>query len=505
MQATLSLRDSKLSKFFNSVIRGERLLKGAKDGDLFIEALCGQPDPATSIEKILSQPQGLMSIQTCMRLDASPRFFNGPTTKILQYIQDPALKVICGGEFLQRIILQMVEPPIFWNAFARSYIQGELSLDGQQCFGWLLLELISLPSNVRITYLEVARGPTLQASLLGSPVFEIRTVGQKIKHILSALESSSHSTDVAGPGGRHDNDFVDFRQISIPPTADELTSLESPFLRVADTVEQSGGDSKTLALHLDNQFRLLREDMLSDMREELQIAMGKKKGRHRGIVVNGLSIVDMDSGLPTKRRPWGMKLQCNSDLPQLSRVKPKDRKAFLLENRNIFKHQSLACLILDGEIAAFPTIYRDVDLLVRKPPIVIVQFTGEQSTSKAMLRLKMAKEFRLIQIDTAVFSYEPVLKRLQDLTQLPLVEELLFWSLESVMKQPSDLPTRLIERIESHPNLDLQSMLKTPQSVQLDDSQRASLLMGIRQRVSLIQGPPGNHFLYLMALNHNAD
>lgn len=55
IQAGDSSRATKLSRFFNSVIHGERTLKNVKDGDLFIESLCGQSDPATGIEKVISQ------------------------------------------------------------------------------------------------------------------------------------------------------------------------------------------------------------------------------------------------------------------------------------------------------------------------------------------------------------------------------------------------------------------------------------------------------------------
>ena len=490
MQAGDTSRAAKLYKFFNSVIRGDRTLKNIKDGALFIESLCEQPDPATAIEKVISQSQGLISIQACMRLDVSAGFFNGPATTLLQYIQDQALKAICGGDFLQRLILHIVEPPIFWNAFVRSYREGCLSSDAQQCFGWLLLELISFPLDQCTYYLEIARETSIQNSLLNSSQFAIRTIGQKIKHVLSAFESLSISDDATGPGGRHDNDFVNFREISISPTADELTSMEPPFLRVADAVEDSSGNDTRLALHLDNQFRLLREDMLGEMREELQIALGKKKGRHRGIVVDGFTLGGIDCGIATKRRPWGLQLQCTSPLSRLGHMNARDRKAHLQENRNIFKHQSLACLILDGEIAAFPTIHRDIDLLGKELPMVTLQFVGESSTLKALVRLKTAREIRLVQIDTAVFSYEPVLKRLQELSQLPLVDELLFWGSESSVHQPLP-PTALIENIEANPDQDLQAVLNTPRSIQLDTSQKDSLLTGLRQRVSLVQGPPG--------------
>ncbi len=491
IQVEDSSRATKLSRFFNSVIRGERTLKNAKDGDLFIESLCGQSDPATGIEKVISQSHGLSSIQACMRLDVSARFLNGQATALLQYIQDPALKAICGGDFLQRLILHMVEPPIFWNAFVRSYREGCLSLDAQQCFGWLLLELISLPPDKRTKYQELARETSIQGPLLNSPKFDIRTVGQNIKHILSAFESLNLADHANGPGGRHDNDFMDFRQISIPPTADELTSTEPPFLRVADAVEDLSGDDSRLALHLDSQFRVYREDMLGEMREELQIALGKKKGRHKGIVMDGFTVVDIDCGSPAKRRPWGLQLQCGSNLRQLGHVKTIDRKTYLLENRHIFKHQSMACLILDGEIAAFPTIYRDIDLLQKTPPVVTLQFLGETSTSKALRKLKTARAIRLVQIDTAVFSYEPILRRLQELNQLPLVEELLFWDKESSINQSALPRSSLIENIEANPDQDLQNILETPQPIQLDSSQTNSLLSGLRQRVSLIQGPPG--------------
>jgi len=101
--------------------------------------------------------------------------------------------------------------------------------------------------------------------------------GQKIKHIVSTLNSAGGEESESGPGGRHDNDFVDFREVAIHPTADEIISEEQPFLRTADAVEDPTYEGKKLAVHLDNQFRLLREDMLSEMREELSIVSGKKK------------------------------------------------------------------------------------------------------------------------------------------------------------------------------------------------------------------------------------
>ena len=46
-----------------------------------------------------------------------------------------------------------------------------------------------------------------------------------------------HNDAEAKPGGRHDNDHADHREISIMPTADELLSKDRPFFRTADFID----------------------------------------------------------------------------------------------------------------------------------------------------------------------------------------------------------------------------------------------------------------------------
>ena len=202
-----------------------------------------------------------------MRFNVSSNFLNGPAIELLRYLQAPALKIICGGDLLRELILCIVKPPIFWNHFVKSFNDGTLQESAIQSFAWLLVELLSLPAEKSLEYHDLAQDLTAREPLLSSPHFEIRTLGQKIKHILSTLDSAAPANGELGPGGRHDNDFVDFRQISILPTADELTSAEPPFLLVAEAVEDPNRVCSRPAVHLDNQFRLLREDMLREIRE----------------------------------------------------------------------------------------------------------------------------------------------------------------------------------------------------------------------------------------------
>lgn len=497
LSSSSAVRSGRLGTFFNSVLQGDQSLKTAKDGAKFIEALCSQPDPPTCIEKIMSSSAGLSAVQTCLRFNASTPFYNGPATGLLRYIQDPGLKIILGGDFIRRLVVHVVKPPIFWNGFLQSFRDGLLDPPAQQCFGWLLYELLCLPLEEIGPYLAIAEETTIQAVFLDSPSFEMRTMGQKIKHVISSLNTPNLNPDERGPGGRHDNDFAEFRDVAIHPTADEVRSTEQPFLRLAETLEDPSYEGKRLAIHLDNQFRLLREDLLKEMRDELRIVSGEKKGRRRGVIVEGLILFDVDCGEPKKRLPWSLRLQCISDLPQLTKLKDKERREYLLANRNLFKHQSLGCLIVDGEIAAFPTIHRDVDQLARKPPIITLHFKGVASTSKSLIKLKTAKNVKLVQIDTAVFAYEPVLKGLQEIRDLSLADELLLWGPDSVPVQPPHAPIALINSLERDPFQDIQDVLQTPKSVRLDEAQMTSLLTGLMQRVSLIQGPPGEFIQFI--------
>jgi len=70
------------------------------------------------------------------------------------------------------------------------------------------------------------------------------------------------------PGRRsHDNDKENFRDISIVPTISEMNSDQLPFVPSAN--EGTSRVSDPLAALLDQQYRLMREDMLGPIRDEL--------------------------------------------------------------------------------------------------------------------------------------------------------------------------------------------------------------------------------------------
>ena len=393
--------------------------------------------------------------------------------------------------------MTITEPPIFWDVFVKEQCSKRLGNDAAQCFSWLLLQLISLPPDKGRGYHHVASDPLVQKSLLESPQLNVRIIGQRIVHILGTI-LNPEKFESNGPGGRHDNDFVDIRDIAIFPSPEEIASKEPPYLRRATEVEDSD-DTKRLAVHIDNQFRILRDDMLRDLRDEVQIALGSRKGRRRGLLVNKLVVEGL---IHDGRQPWMLRLQCLEDLPQLLHLKRKDRKDFIVEHRNLLKHQSLACLLANAEVIALVSIYRDEDLLARQPPVLCVQFTGRgEIISKALVALKEAKSIGIIQLSTAMFAYEPVLSQLQNIKEMALKDEIFLWTLEkplrktTMSKNPSII--KLADKLLMNSSCELQETLQLPKSTQLDNSQAKCLREGLTQCLSLVQGPPGKSLVIL--------
>jgi hypothetical protein len=241
--------------------------------------------------------------------------------------------------------------------------------------------------------------------------------------------------------------------------------------------------------------------MLCELREEVQIVLGKKKAPLRNFIVDGLTLLDTYISEDRKSN-WGIAFRCDDDLPQFVKDNPKDRVAYLQlsDNQKIFRHQSQACLIVDGEVVAFPTVNRVEKLLAENPPIIVLQLEGETNITKTLLRLKTAAHIRLVQIDSAIFSYEPILNAIKDIQFFPLSPELLFWEQGSDIRvtSPSYQLSTIIEFIKTNRHGDLQGVFGTSRPVLLDGSQTDSLLAGLTQKVSLIQGPLGTYLLLIV-------
>ena len=476
-----------LTKFFNAVLLGRRELKSLADGNRFIEALCAQEDPGKTVESLIAAPEGLSSIAKAFRFSGDSAFLNGPSADALLYLSHPSLKHLYNGQFLLRVLEQIVQPPTFWNIFIEAFHARKLDGRAYRAFAWLLLQLLSSRSDKTPNVQSFAEQITNDETFTTSHLPDLRNAGYKIKNL---LDTTSYDITENGPGGRHDNDFADFRKVKILPTHDELISTEQPFYRSADAVASADTNQRSLT-HLDNQFRLLREDLLSELRNDFQVAIGAKKGRRKDLLAN-LRFVGADFGDVKKRKPGSLVFRCDDEIPQLRNfTETASRKNYLLGNKGFLKHQSLGCLVNGADMIAFATIERDEEKLAKKPSEIVLHISDESFVKDVLVASKSLTSLQFVQIDTAVFAYEPVLRCLQNMTDVPLHEQLVDLA-PGLTEALSDIhPAKICERIDLLKNFDLQSVLQTPKSVHLDDAQVKSLLAGLSKKVSLIQGPPG--------------
>ncbi|KAK0497757.1 hypothetical protein EDD18DRAFT_1159213 [Armillaria luteobubalina] len=494
MSDDLDARTARLRRIFDNVLQGRQSLKNPNSSHLFLQALCLQADPPACIDKILASNVGLSSLRTAFQCNATTTFLNGPATDALLYLQNPDIKTISCGQFLTKILLAIVDPPLFWDALVEAFKAKQLSQKAQQCFG-----------NGVSPYVPLAEE---MVPLFGSsPHLCVRTMAQKI-HCVISLASVSPITfhDDLRPGGRHDNDFPDFHQIAILPTPDEISSTEAPFLRPSWVLDDPSTESHREALYLDSQFRLMREDMIHELRGELRIALGKQTVRkHRGFMVDRMRIigVSLGGGLREKNLKFAITFQCEDDLPQLRKLgNHAQRKAHLKKNTRLLKHQSLTCLMVGETVLAFPCIRRDEELLAKTPPEIVLELEGEVPITSLLLKVKPTALFTILQIDTALFAYEPVLNALKRVQALPLARELLFWKEGDAIGSPEHSVglREAISMLNKNIGQDLRDVMDLDKSIVLDQSQMNALLAGLTQKVSIIQGPPGTGKSFIGAL-----
>ncbi|OJJ44977.1 hypothetical protein ASPZODRAFT_70336 [Penicilliopsis zonata CBS 506.65] len=494
-------RSARLAKLFDQTISGKRTIANTADLKRFLEAVQDQSDPPACVERIVASQTTLTALRTALRFNLTADFIKQTTAPFIQYLSDPRIKQLCNGQFLQQLLMVLIEPPTLWNAFLDALRASKLDSSAIQTLLWMLVELLSLSDQIQIDVLEDSRMVLGNATILGSSSVEIRTLVQKIERIL-LVKSSGAQTNASGhvPGGRHDNDFVDFRQIAILPTAQEFLSSEKPFYRQASEISNLPADARIDA-HLDNQFRLLREDMLVELREDLQIARGKKKGKRSAFLLRELSLVSISCGDERRYKPCTLGIQCRKGLEGLKRFDSSaEKKAFLKDNRNFLKHQALGCLVCKNEIVAFATVDRDIDTLASSPPVVMLLIAGHEAFKKALLYFKMYKDVEFLLVDTPIFAYEPVLKCLQSIPDLALTEELLLHTKKDQLAETRLVPPSVLLKLEDEGIGNLQNILQTKKPVRLDPSQLESLCSGLKQRLSLIQGPPGTGKSFIGAL-----
>ncbi|KAH8981146.1 hypothetical protein EDB92DRAFT_2055683 [Lactarius akahatsu] len=97
------------------------------------------------------------------------------------------------------------------------------------------------------------------------------TAGQRMEALTSRLEQAYDPPGTLRVGGepRHDNDSADIRNIRIAPTNEELLCPLPPYLPVFLPSAPHHLPENSMERHLDIQFRLLREELITSIRQSV--------------------------------------------------------------------------------------------------------------------------------------------------------------------------------------------------------------------------------------------
>lgn len=499
-----NIRQTRLKTVFKAIVLGKRQVNNSHDAQIFLEAVRSQEPPSACAEMIVSHPAGLDAVRNSVRSNLSEPFIVSHVLPFLEYLSDPGIKSLADGELLAQLLVVIASPPTLWKALVKLFNDHQLPPDRVHTFAWLALELVSLPQKVEVDVLEEVRAIVEDKGLLKAQDHTARELGYRIEKVLQLRSSFKPSTQANGPGGRHDNDSDVFRNIAIYPTTDEFLSTQQPFYRTAFEVAESPLDRRP-AIHLDNQFRLLREDMLAELREDLHVAMDAKKARKSSFTIGklqpvALSLADENPhGKGPRFKPCTLLVQCYHGLEFLNKMEPEKLKKFLKDNPAFLKHQSFGALTRGKEVIAFAFVDRDRnnELLHQSPPIVCLQFSDPSNFKRALLALKLPNAQEAVQftlVGTPVFAYEPVLAGLQAISELPLQDLLINPSgaslafggvpgLQTFVSALKSARSKMItEKGEAVP---------IEKSVTVDLAQLDSILHALTKPITLIQGPPG--------------
>ncbi|CAM1502642.1 Fc.00g074180.m01.CDS01 [Cosmosporella sp. VM-42] len=500
-------RAAKLTKIFWEITKGEKNVNST-NAKHFLEAchhFCKQKDPVKWVELIISNPPGLNALELAVRSNLSQAFITSTTLPFLQNLTDRRVETLNDGRFLQQLLTAILVPSTFWSATMNAYHVGDMQAGVLEVFAWLCLQVVSSQLPELETHKREVETLMEGNSLLGALSHEVRTIAYRIQKVIRVRSQAGVVSQGASPGGRHDNDFADFRQISIYPTTDEFLSTEEPFLQRLDDAFEAPMELRAQT-HLDWLFRLLREDMVGELREDLNIAMGKKKGRRTPISLGHMRFVGADVGNIGRIKPCAVQVACGSGVNFPKKLSQEKKKKFLTDTKNFLKHNSFGALCYDSGIVAFGSLVRDVDQLAKLPPVVGIQFTDAQGLQNAMMALQgpYAENLRFLVVDTATFAFEPILQRLKEVVELPLETHLINpTATASDFMQPQRLHAQLRiwrNALEDQRQVEIPSNICTKKPIRLQGAQLQSLINGLSGELAQIQGPPGTGKSFIGAL-----
>lgn len=320
--------------------------------------------------------------------------------------------------------------------------------------------------------------------------------------------------DKVPPGGRHNNDLPNYREISLLPSIEEINCSTPPYLPLSSGANRFIADDEQH--YLDSIFRLLRHDAIEPIREALVTcedgASGGSAGRNF-CVYSGCRIegIDVSANLPPSvvlsfeyPPEWNMSSLTEAEVEEVFKYKSR------------LSYMSIVCFRMN----CVPVSFGAVSVLDKAwfwdgeggRPKVGISFRNDNDFLRlieypgtySMDSLPPGATLDAVVINTAFFSVVNVLRCLQQMDSVPLREYILRTPRPPVRGReanpstgpPDYLPKQI--RIHKHGEIftlrDVSAAKFVENAVSctsLDPSQAMALHHALTSKVALIQGPPG--------------
>jgi hypothetical protein len=504
-------------------------LSTVSDADHFLQACVDYEDEVEWLSRLSSKRENGEKLLRAALVNHddydNPAFLNRSVEPVLRRLASEVLSRGVHKASVDALLVSLLlEEEVWANALIAAL--GRKQITKPETIGWMVLQVAARS--------QLARSPSSRTLIIDT-IRALRSYGNGYEHIAgqiatvcgmddeqqpgagnrgggaaaaaaAAPRSLSDLQGIRGAGGRHDNDKVNFRDVSIVPTPSELLHND-PFLPLA--AGTPGNPVESEATTLDRAFRLLREEFVAPLREELSQVNNSQRSFNRARILHYFSgKPHWEDPVP----PAGAAAAASAGGYQRAPSRMIDkghlcvtfdhfqggasRKAsFWDDKKRQLGFQALVCFVVKGKITCFGVVCeRDSGALAKQQPRIGIAPTSDADLRKALQLQMYDVEFTMVQVDASFFACEPIMRSLQRLTRVPFAEELVHY--HSGAGQPLAKPEytdprylRMMERLEHEP---LSVVCPSAMAgVQFDPSQEAAVLRCLRQRVALTQGPPG--------------
>ena len=413
--------------------KGPAEIQTTKHAEAFLRSVCSNANPSDAVSLLVTSAHGLEALKKAVSFELTPDAINARVISLLKYLSSPELAIPSREEFVSSLFAAIQSAPFLLQKCLDALKANKLS--EPHLFAWFVFRLVASDQ----TLLEDHVIKQIKEACVQSTISTVKQYGSKMNSLAhGAKYLQADPTDV--PGGRHDNDHANFRQIQIMPTAEEIVSTASPYLVRSADLQEAVYTEEADTCYLDRQFRLLREDIVGPLREEVANLrnLGDLDARtfarysRRTYSIIRVPFVQVDSNRKGADRVF-VEVPI-SDPPALNNSKRDQsepgRRKFWMEQPGILSFNCVVCVLLDMEPFCFATVcVRDVDLLKLRPSRIGLRFENSEKVYDMISRYEPGR-WNIVQVSASMFAYEPILKCLQKLEAVPFKQTLLEWKLE---------------------------------------------------------------------------